>query len=54
MADNKRPSMRDFGLTSFVGNAPDWSEQGKKQEKYVDALDKWEKSEQGKQEQKDE
>lgn len=42
---NKRPSMRDFGLNSFQGFAPEWSEQYKRQEKYVEALDKWEKQE---------
>lgn len=41
---NKPPSMRDFGLTSFVGNAPEWSEQYQKQEKFVEALEKYEQS----------
>ena len=45
---NKRPSMSDFGLVTFQGYAPDWSEQGKKQEEYVKALDKWEKQEESK------
>ncbi len=35
--------MRDFGLTSFFGNAPDWSDQGKRQKRYAKALKKWEK-----------
>lgn len=41
----KRPSMSDFGLISFVGNAPDWTEQGKRQEEYVKALEQYEKFE---------
>lgn len=41
----KRPSMSDFGLVSFVGNAPDWTEQGKRQEEYVKALEQYEKFE---------
>lgn len=40
--------MRDFGLISFVGNAPDWTEQGKKQAEYVEALGKWEESQETK------
>ena len=35
--------MRDVGLVSFFGNAPDWSEQGKRQKEYVKALEEYEK-----------
>ncbi len=39
----KHPTMSDFGLLSFVGNAPEWTEQGKKQAAFCQALEDWEK-----------
>ncbi|MCA9368583.1 hypothetical protein KC887_10180 [Candidatus Kaiserbacteria bacterium] len=42
---NKRPSMSDYGLNSFQGNAPEWSEQYQRQEKFVKALGEWEERE---------
>lgn len=41
----KRPRMSDFGLVSFMGNAPEWTEQGKKQAAYVAALAAYEAAE---------
>jgi len=37
------PKMEDYGLKSYHGNAPEWSEQGKKQKKFLEALKKYEK-----------
>lgn len=42
---NKRPSMSDYGLNSFQGNAPEWSDQYQQQEKFVKALGEWEERE---------